>query len=40
MKIDGMLTDEAVLAELGSRIAQRRLELQLTQAMLAEQAGV
>jgi len=40
MKIDGMLTDEAVLGELGGRIAQRRLELQLTQAMLAEQAGV
>jgi len=40
MKIDGMLTDEAVLAELGSRIAQRRLEFQLTQAALAEQAGV
>lgn len=40
MKIDGMLTDEAVLVELGSRIAQRRLELQFTQAMLAEQAGI
>ncbi|MDA3903528.1 MAG: helix-turn-helix domain-containing protein [Desulfuromusa sp.] len=40
MKIERLLTDEVVLAELGKRIAQRRLELQLTQAALAEQAGV
>jgi transcriptional regulator with XRE-family HTH domain len=40
MKIEGLLTDEAVLAELGGRLAQRRLELQLTQEMLAEQAGI
>lgn len=40
MKIEGLLTDEAILAELGGRIARRRLELQLTQEMLAEQAGV
>ena len=40
MKIEGLLTDEAILAELGKRFAQRRLELQLTQEMLAEQAGV
>ena len=40
MKIDGLLTDDAILAELGGRFAQRRLELQLTQEMLAEQAGV
>jgi transcriptional regulator with XRE-family HTH domain len=40
MKIEGLLTDEAILAELGGRLAQRRLELQLTQGMLAEQAGV
>ncbi|HWQ26360.1 MAG TPA: helix-turn-helix transcriptional regulator [Chlorobaculum sp.] len=40
MKIEGLLTDEAILAELGGRFAQRRLELQLTQEMLAEQAGV
>jgi DNA-binding XRE family transcriptional regulator len=40
MKIEGLLTDEAILAELGGRLAQRRLELQLTQEMLAEQAGV
>ncbi|RKX36825.1 MAG: transcriptional regulator [Verrucomicrobia bacterium] len=40
MKIDGLLTDDVILAELGGRIAQRRLELQFTQAALAEQAGV
>ncbi len=40
MKIEGLLSDEAILAELGSRLAQRRLELQLTQEMLAEKAGV
>jgi len=40
MKIEPLLADEATLAELGGRLAQRRLELQLTQAELAEQAGV
>lgn len=40
MKIEGLLTDDAILAVLGGRLAQRRLELQLTQEMLAEQAGV
>ncbi|OQX09984.1 MAG: transcriptional regulator [Desulfobulbaceae bacterium A2] len=40
MKIEEVLTDMAILAELGGRLAQRRLELQLTQEMLAEQAGV
>ncbi len=40
MKIEKLLTDEAILAELGGRLAQRRLELQLTQEMLAEQAGL
>ncbi|NHQ59675.1 helix-turn-helix domain-containing protein [Chlorobium sp. BLA1] len=40
MKIEGLLSDEAILGELGKRLAQRRLELQLTQEMLAEQAGV
>lgn len=40
VKIEGLLTDESILAELGRRLAQRRLELQLTQEMLAEQAGV
>ena len=40
MKNTGLLTDEAVLAELGARIAARRIELQLTQAAAAEQAGI
>ncbi|ACD89215.1 MAG: helix-turn-helix domain-containing protein [Chlorobium limicola] len=40
MKIEGTLTDEAILGELGCRLAQRRLELQLSQGALAEQAGV
>jgi transcriptional regulator with XRE-family HTH domain len=40
MKITGLLTDDAVLAELGARIASRRIELQLTQATVAEQAGI
>ena len=40
MKITGLLTDDAVLAELGARIASRRIELQLTQAAMAEQAGI
>ncbi len=40
MKISTLLTDDAILAEIGSRIARRRLELQLTQSDVAEQAGI
>lgn len=40
MKITGLLADDAVLAELGARMAGRRIELQLTQAAVAEQAGI
>lgn len=40
MKISNLLTDDAILAEIGERITRRRLELQLTQAALAEQAGI
>jgi len=40
MKISDLLTDEAILAEMGSRIAARRVDLQLTQAAVAEQAGI
>ena len=40
MKISTLLADEAILTEMGARIARRRLDLQLTQAELAEQAGV
>lgn len=40
MKISNSLTDTAVLAELGERIAARRIDMQLTQADVAEQAGI
>lgn len=40
MKITKQATDEAVLSELGGRLARVRLEQNLTQAQLAEQAGV
>jgi transcriptional regulator with XRE-family HTH domain len=40
MNISNLLTDESILDELGVRIASRRLELRLTQAELAEQAGI
>lgn len=40
MKIEPQLTDEAVLQELGGRLTQSRIERNLTQAALAEQAGV
>ena len=34
------LSDEAILAELGTRLAKRRLDLRLTQAAVAEKAGI
>ncbi|MCP3951411.1 MAG: helix-turn-helix domain-containing protein [Desulfobacterales bacterium] len=40
MQISKSLSDEAVLAEFGERLARRRLDLSVTQAELAEQAGV
>jgi len=40
MKISKLQTDDAILAEFGGRIASRRLDLQLTQAELADQAGI
>ena len=40
MKIKGNVTDDAVLAEIGKRLTQTRLASNLTQAQLAEQAGV
>jgi len=40
MKISGLLTDGAILAEIGARITRRRLDLELTQAAVAEQAGI
>ncbi len=40
MKISPQLSDEAVLKELGGRLAGARIEHNLTQAALAEKAGV
>ena len=40
MNISPLLTDEAILAEIGRRLARRRVELQLTQAQAAQQAGL
>lgn len=40
MKISNLLADESILAEIGARLARRRLDLQLTQADVAAQAGV
>lgn len=40
MKVDGQLSDEAILREVGSRLAAARLARNLTQAALAEEAGV
>lgn len=40
MKLTKILSDDALLAEIGERIAGRRIEFQLTQAQLADQAGV
>jgi transcriptional regulator with XRE-family HTH domain len=39
-KIADLVSDEAILAEIGQRIVERRLELQMTQALLAEQSGI
>jgi transcriptional regulator with XRE-family HTH domain len=40
MKISKMLADETILVEIGQRISRRRLDMEFTQAELAEQAGV
>lgn len=40
MKIETQTTPEAIIIELGARIAHQRIELGITQAQLAEQAGV
>lgn len=40
MKIESSLNDEFILTEMGQRLARLRLEASLTQARLAEQAGV
>lgn len=40
MKITDKLKDDAVLAELGDRLARRRIDVGLTQADAAERAGI
>jgi transcriptional regulator with XRE-family HTH domain len=40
MDISKLLTDDAILAEIGKRIARCRIDHQVTQADMAEQAGV
>lgn len=40
MQIDSMLTDSAVLTELGSRLSRRRLDRNMSQLQLADEAGV
>ena len=40
MEITKLLAGEAILTGLGERIARSRLDMQLTQADVAEQAGV
>ncbi len=40
MKISSPLTDQAILSEIGNRLVRRRIDLQLTQADVAQQAGV
>jgi transcriptional regulator with XRE-family HTH domain len=40
MPIDKLMSDDAILAELGARFARRRIDLQLTQADLAYEAGI
>jgi len=40
MKITKLLTDETILAEIGQRISTRRVELNMTQAVVAKKAGM
>jgi transcriptional regulator with XRE-family HTH domain len=40
MKITGEVTDTAALDELGKRLARTRLDLDLTQQQLADEAGI
>lgn len=40
MRITSHLTDQAVLAEIGARLKAHRIEAGLTQAELAEEAGI
>jgi transcriptional regulator with XRE-family HTH domain len=40
MKISNNLSDEVIMAEIGSRITRHRIRIGLTQAALAEQSGI
>ena len=40
MRIDSQLTDSAILNELGTRLSRRRLDRNLSQVQLANEAGV
>lgn len=40
MKLNEQWTDETVLRELGERLAARRIDQELTQAQLAQRAGI
>jgi len=40
MDLNSLLTDDAVLSELGARLRRRRVELTLTQSELARRAGI
>jgi transcriptional regulator with XRE-family HTH domain len=40
MKFENLLSDDAVLAEMGQRLVAARLERRMTQAQLAQAAGV
>jgi transcriptional regulator with XRE-family HTH domain len=40
MKFTSDLTDAAILQELGARLERRRIDANLTQAQLAEEAGI
>jgi transcriptional regulator with XRE-family HTH domain len=40
MKLASELTDKAVLQEIGDRLERRRIDAGLTQAQLAEEAGI
>ena len=40
MQITKLLSDDAILAEIGTRLGRYRLDRQITQAQLARQAGV
>jgi transcriptional regulator with XRE-family HTH domain len=40
LSIEALMTDQAILKEIGERLGRRRVELEFTQAELAEEAGV